>query len=227
MSGYFVNGVNLDDIFDPYVQGDKPSGTGYSTGGQDFRDRYAPIEYGQQAALTGYTVGGLDLNSIFAAAGTASYVTPQWAGTENFVISVNTSSTGGCSAQVEFYLYSNGGYNIFPTGVATSGLGQSSDSQAGNWILNPDPSIGAEYEARVTLTDIAPPTGSVTTQNQMSTWVSLSTTRRVLLSVEVPTGVNETRRRYVTALVEFRKAGQTNVISSSTMTIEVFAQRNF
>lgn len=81
-AGIRTNGVDLDDVFDPYVQGTKPALTGYRSAGQDLRDRYAPIVYGSAASATGYRIpGGADLSTLFAAKGTASYFPPApWSG---------------------------------------------------------------------------------------------------------------------------------------------------
>lgn len=74
-TGFKVGTKDLDDIFDPYVQGAKPAATGYTVGGVDLNQRYAPLEYGSQAAATGMKIaGGADLNTLWAAKGTAVYL---------------------------------------------------------------------------------------------------------------------------------------------------------
>lgn len=72
-------GVDLDAIFDLYVEGTSPGLTGYKDAGVDIHTRYAPLIYGIQAARTYLLckVSGLgsfvDLNTLFAKIGTASY----------------------------------------------------------------------------------------------------------------------------------------------------------
>ena len=73
-SGFRVGSTDLDDVFDPYVQGTKPAVTGFRVAAQDLRDRYAPIAFGTAAAATGFRVSGADLNTLFAKKGTASYL---------------------------------------------------------------------------------------------------------------------------------------------------------
>jgi len=70
-----ANGVDLDNVFDPYVIGSSPSATGFQLGnGVDINTRYAPLFYGSQAAATGFQLtNGSDLNTLFAAFGTARY----------------------------------------------------------------------------------------------------------------------------------------------------------
>lgn len=72
------SGVDLDTIFDPYIEGVKPAATDYKTSdGRDLNQRYAPLFYGRAAAATGLQLGsGADLNTLWAAKGTASYYTP-------------------------------------------------------------------------------------------------------------------------------------------------------
>jgi hypothetical protein len=70
-----ANGVDLDNVFDPYVIGSSPSATGFQlSNGVDINTRYAPLFYGNQAAATGFQLtNGSDLNTVFAAFGTARY----------------------------------------------------------------------------------------------------------------------------------------------------------
>lgn len=75
-SGRSVNGVDLDNWFDPYISGTQPAATGYQVAGVDLNQRYAPLYLGVQAALTGYAVNGADLNTLFAKIGTAQYLLP-------------------------------------------------------------------------------------------------------------------------------------------------------
>ena len=75
-SNRMVNGVDLDNWFDPYISGTQPAATGYQVAGVDLNQRYAPLYLGVQAALTGYAVNGADLNTLFAKIGTAQYLLP-------------------------------------------------------------------------------------------------------------------------------------------------------
>jgi hypothetical protein len=72
-----VNGVPLDQIFDPYISGTKASLTGYTVVisgiAVDLRDLFAPIYLGSSALPTKYKVNNADLNTIFAKKGTAQY----------------------------------------------------------------------------------------------------------------------------------------------------------
>ncbi|QJB21919.1 hypothetical protein XccvBFoX3_gp19 [Xanthomonas phage FoX3] len=77
-AGYRSAGVDFDNLFDPYVQGAKPSNTGIRVGGVDIANRYAPVAFGTRRANIGYrNSAGVDIAGLFAAKGTATYpVTP-------------------------------------------------------------------------------------------------------------------------------------------------------
>lgn len=72
-----VNGVPLDQIFEPYVTGTKAALTGYTVKiagvATDLRDLFAPIYLGTSAAATKYKVNNADLNTIFAKKGSVQY----------------------------------------------------------------------------------------------------------------------------------------------------------
>lgn len=73
-TGFKVGTVDLDDWFDPYLQGTKPGLTGYRVGAQDLRDRFAPRASGSAAPVTHFKISnGADLNTLFAAKGSATY----------------------------------------------------------------------------------------------------------------------------------------------------------
>lgn len=95
-TGYRIaSGVDLDDVFDPYVQGSKPASTNYRTGdGVDLNQRYAPLIFGTAASPTGFRISsGADFNTLWAKKGTAGYLNPtpayQWT---TFVAFSGTSS---------------------------------------------------------------------------------------------------------------------------------------
>lgn len=104
---YNVNGVGLDQIFDPYVSGMKATLTGFTVNGVDLRDLFAPLYLGTSAAPTKYEVNGADLNTIFAAKGTAKYNLP----IDGTSYTATQSGVNG-SAQLNFNMLSNGAYSI-------------------------------------------------------------------------------------------------------------------
>lgn len=67
-------GIDFDDLFDPYEQGEKPAPTGYRTSdGADLCERYAPIAFGSKGPDVGYrNSAGVDLSNLWAAKGSGS-----------------------------------------------------------------------------------------------------------------------------------------------------------
>lgn len=112
-SGFKSGGTDFDDLFDPYVEGQKPALTGYVTDGQDLRDRYAPIEYGSKRADVGFKAGGQDVSNLWAAKGTAVYI--------RYVLAQSASQTGGSmQAAVNFYAGPDGRIFADAVGVVTT-----------------------------------------------------------------------------------------------------------
>lgn len=102
---FTYKGVDLDDLFDPYVSGTKTCPAGeYIYNGQDIRDRYAPLSTGIKRQDVGYKIDGVDITNYFAAKNTAVY----WDGTlDPLPFSVNgqtqSSPIGSAIAEVLFY----------------------------------------------------------------------------------------------------------------------------
>ncbi|EKT4078587.1 hypothetical protein QEG16_001028 [Stenotrophomonas maltophilia] len=76
VSSYRTWAADLDDRFDPYVEGAPAPLTGRRVLGVDLNRRYAPIRYGSKGQDVGYRVGGVDISNFFAAKGTAQYGPP-------------------------------------------------------------------------------------------------------------------------------------------------------
>ena len=117
LTNYKVNGVDLDQIFDPYVSGTKPAATGYKVNGVDLRDIFAPRYLGTTAAITHYTVNGVDLNQIFAAKGSVVYSLP--INGQTFISAVNITS-GSASASIGFRIVSGNTWQVYKYNSLTS-----------------------------------------------------------------------------------------------------------
>lgn len=194
-SGYRIaSGVDLDDVFDPYVEGSKPGNTGYRTAdGVDLANRYAPLTYGTQAAATGYRIAsGADVNTLWAKKGTAGYLL----------------SDPGFPAVIQDTITGTSG-SVYLT-LLRDGTWSTSEGWTGKWYGTPQPTIGDGYEVLATVTGGGP--GSVT--NDASTWVSLSSARTVRL--DVPTRITTSR----SVTIEIRKLGGA-VGSTGTTTLMI------
>ncbi|ODT97387.1 MAG: hypothetical protein ABS82_00065 [Rhodanobacter sp. SCN 67-45] len=116
-----VNGVPLDQIFDPYVSGTKAAITGYTVMiagvATDLRDLFAPIYLGSSAAPTKYKVNNADLNTIFAAKGTAQYALP--INGQTFTSSINITSGSG-NATIGFRIVGGNQWQVYKINSASS-----------------------------------------------------------------------------------------------------------
>ena len=145
-SGHTVNGLDLDDIFDLYVQGTMPGLTGYTVAGVDIRERYAPLAYGSQAAVTGKTVAGVgDLNTLFAKKGTASYSIPGLQGAFFQAGDSALTNQQSVNASVSVTLKTDG------TWVASGGNSHGTIFvQNGTWL--PAGSVPTDFEVKIEAT---------------------------------------------------------------------------
>lgn len=118
---YNVNGVGLDQIFDPYVSGTKAITTKYTVNGVDLKDLFAPIYLGSSAAATNYKVNGADLNTLFAKKGTAKYSLP-------IDGNLYTADVGRGTAALAITISSDGTYIVQQTGPTVVTL------DSGTWL---------------------------------------------------------------------------------------------
>lgn len=113
-------GVDLDNIFDPYVEGTSPGLTGLKVAGVDINTRYAPLIYGTAAPVTNInskvrgTSSFVDLNTLFAAKGTAQYTLP--IDGQTFVASGVAAAGHPATAHVNFNI-STAGWSVVAGGT--------------------------------------------------------------------------------------------------------------
>lgn len=217
-SGHKVNGVDLDDIFDPYVQGTKPANTGYQVAGVDLKDRYAPIVFGASAPATNMFKAGFDLNTIFAAKGTAVYpglVDPPGYSGLTFVHS-RTSLGSPATAGRRFKMESDGGWSTDTI------LGTLSNS--GSWYNPNAAGVGAGYNVRYTVTQTSGSGSGVTITNPAASFVALSSDRQ--LTVQVVQSVAGARFDLFSVRVELQDAGTLVTVLDDTFVIDLNAEYN-
>lgn len=122
-----VNGVPLDQIFDPYVTGTKAALTGYTVKiagvATDLRDLFAPIYLGTSAAATKYRVNNADLNTIFAKKGSVQYAL-------GFNGQSYTSNRGRSAASLTLNMKSDGTWSV----VKEQGFSGETLLASGSWL---------------------------------------------------------------------------------------------
>lgn len=204
-SGYRVAGVDLDDLFDPYVTGTSPAPTGYRVAGVDIATRYAPLTYGTiRPTDTGYRIaGGADIRTLFAAAGTAAYVSAT-AGLPTEIYALAAGSSGPLTATATFSLARNGTTSWSPPTSASA------------WYTAAPPGIGDLYEVRFT---VLSGVGGTLTGSTTGVWLTLNTDRGLTLTRTASSAATATRD----ILTEIRRIGTVPIVGTqtTTMTCEV------
>lgn len=198
-TGVKVGTTDLDDIFDPYVEGTKPAATNIKVGTQDLRDRFAPLSFGTSAAATGIKVGTADLNTLFAKKGTAQYIT--WNLPEIFAAS--NSNQSYTSAYVGFELRNNGEIWTYVNNP------REIKKKLANYVS--DPSKLSQYEVLVTKIS-----GNATVMNAGS-WQNLGTSRAFGYDVEMLDTIYN-----AACTVQIRKVGTTTIVASTTASLSAF-----
>lgn len=204
-SGFLANGVDLDQIFEPYGSGAKAAATGFLVAGVDISNRYAPLSQGSSAGLTGLLSAGSDLNTIFAALGTVvGFVDPPgFSGVlfESLASGVSAPTT----AFVDFRIQSDGTWKAQVQGGTVIGSGQ--------WLSTAQAGIGAGYEVQF---DVVADAGMVVS-NGAAAFASVSISRSVTLTVTVNTQIAVTRNAVVT--VNLRPVGGTAITPSFSASV--------
>jgi hypothetical protein len=155
-SGYRKDGVDFDNIFDPYLQGTKPANTGMRVDGVDLVERYAPIVFGTKAPDVGYRVNGVDVSNLWAAIGTAVYlelVTSEDVSAAGAATSAGISVRVKTNGEIEF-IADLGGTVVYhyPTGVGVGSLYQFRISGTVNGSRNPGSSASMTGKGGVSFT---------------------------------------------------------------------------
>lgn len=218
-SGFTTGGVDLDDVFDPYLSGTKPAVTGYTVGGQDLADRYQPIGAATPAADTGYTTAGVDLSQLFAPLGAGGGVdaTPDWDGVTRTNFSYGLSEN---SARLRLNFAPNGSVGIFASDFTGGTWSMESSGFDGSWFLPEQAGAGDDYEIRFTDT-AEQPGGDIV--NGAIDWASLATGRDYTLTVTKSTATGPIDARYH-VLAEIREVATGTVIASGTVTLHVHSE---
>ncbi|WP_416058363.1 hypothetical protein [Stenotrophomonas maltophilia] len=206
-SGYALTGIDLDDLFDPYIEGPTSSDSGFLLTGSDLSRRYAHIQYGSKRPDVGYRVGGMDVSNLWAAKGTASYRLPFHGKAYSAHAGAKTNSTGNVTATVSFAMNSDGTYSAYSS-VAGGGNGGSSQVASGRWL--PAGANAGDYEVQIT----APTPEKASFSTSAPSFVSLSTSRSASVSISVPARSARSDEDYVSVSVALRRAGGAAQVSS-------------
>lgn len=218
-TGFKVGTVDLDDWFDPYVQGTKPALTGYKAGAQDLRDRFAPLAFGIKAELTHYNVTGIgDLRELFAKKGTASYALPANGQTAYVAESLTNQQTG--YAYAEFVIQTNGAYTFRAVRSPNPKLNDTTIVSSGTW--NTLGGAASGYQTRFTVTNVQYPFGNtgITITNNASAFTTVSANQSVQLRAD-DTFNGGTREVTADVKIELRRIVDGLVFSTTVVHVDV------
>lgn len=206
-SGYRSAGVDFDDLFDPYVTGTPPAATGYRVSGVgDLAGRYAPLIYGTQRADVGYRIaGGADVATLWAAKGTATYVSPT-AGLPALIEARAGSSSGPLTAIATFSMSRDGSTSWSPPSASSA------------WYPLAPPGIGDLYD--VEFTNLGGSIG-VLTGSALGVRHPLSSSRGLTLTVTRTNTGSTIGTRSIRA--DIRRIGSATIAGTRTLTLSAEA----
>lgn len=161
-------GVDFDLLFDPYITGTAPAATGFTdAGGVDLAGRYAPIVFGTKGPDVGFrNSAGVDLSNLWAAAGTARYVSSAYLPEEIYAYANSTS--GPLTVTTSLQLNRDGSVTTSPAGVAAP------------WYSAPGGTPGDDYDVRYSVLGGA---GGTLSGSALNTRLQLNVSRPLVLSL--------------------------------------------
>lgn len=208
-SGYAnAAGMDFDDVFDAFVQGDKAAATGYFTSdGNDLNQRYAPLIYGTKAADVGYSDNaGTDVSNRFAAKGTAQYTLGFHGKGYATTRTALTSESGTISATVSVTILADGTWGI----TAASGA-----PATGVWL--PAGRSASEYTVQIGIG----PSGRATVSNNAPSYVPASNSPGASITASVRGASSDSVEESVAVTIYLRHVS--GLVTASTFSAYVRA----
>ena len=212
-SGIASKGVDLDNIFDPWLSGtSKARATGISVAGSDLNNRFAPLIYGSSAAATGIQSQGADLNTLFAAKGTAKYSLP--IDGQTYGASENTGASGGASATLTVTLHADGTYDVIA--FQSKHVPSSTTRASGTWNTFGAPSSG--FQVLYTLTTVSEE-GNAGSSNGATSYTTINTDVSANVHAVATSPSSGSNDITCTLRIQIRNASSGQVVSDSSLTI--------
>ncbi|WP_157836428.1 hypothetical protein [Xanthomonas sp. SHU 308] len=211
-AGYRSGGVDFDDLFDPYVQGDFARDCGMRSGGIDLSRRYAPIAFGGKRADVGYRSGGVDVSNLWAAKGTARYSLGFDGRSYQRGITALSGQTGTITASISLSLGSDGRWVVDGTGTGST--------ESGSWL--PPGSNAGDFEVQfgfVLSEGVVPSDVS----NGADAFASLGTSRGIRFTNSTNAATGPRRESKLSVTCRLRRIS-TGAITTSTCALTVFVE---
>lgn len=215
VSGYRSADIDFDDRFDFYVEGPKSIDTGRRVGGVDLSQRYAHISYDSRGPDTGFRVNGADVATLWAAKGTASYVSD--GGLPSPIRSYQvTPDTAGISVEAGFTFYATGVVSWSRYGFAGE------DDGAGRWIREGGGASG--YDIR--LMALSNSGGGLIGTG--TGWLQLNVDRTVRFTSTIYNGHGNDVANYSARVqVDIRSRQGQNIALTKVIDLQAIAERAF
>lgn len=201
------NGVPLHELFDPDIMGDGPAAPGFRESNVPLK--FASIAHGSKGPDVKKRSGGVDISNLWAAAGTAVYVSLD--AFPELIESIAEGSSAPVTSSSGFTFLRNGTFTTVPSG-------------GGSW----GPSAvdtGDAYDLRITKVagsnSVGTMTGILADPSAGPVQIQLNAARTILVE-HVKTTVGSTRARRV-LLIELVRRADSAVVDSITMNVEAEA----
>lgn len=181
-------GIPFEDLFDPDIIGDGPIAHGCAHNGQPLR--FAHIQYGAKRPDVNFRVNNLDVSNLWAAKGTASYVSS--GGVPGKVMGSDVGYPSA-KASVSVTYHSNG---------TASWEGTAHGGGSGTWARsNP-----ADYD--ILFTEQPGGTTSGFLAGTLNQWLALSSSWTISTSASASNGRQQTVSKYVRVQIRRRADGR-------------------
>lgn len=181
VTGYRSGGVDFDDLFDPYVQGDRSILSGRRVAGVDLNQRYARIEWGSKRPDVGYRVGGTDLSNLWAAKGTAVYSLGFNGKSYTATAQAPTTGVQPPTSTLRLDILPSGNWQI--VSVISNSIGDNGTTviESGSWL--PSGQSASEWTVRFNANSSS---GGGTITNGATTPQPCTSTRSISITASVP-----------------------------------------
>lgn len=205
---YTANNVPFAQLFAPDVIGDGPVASSLTDNGVPLR--FAALKYGQKRADIGIQQDGVDVTNLWAASGTAAYVSAD-GGLPSLVEDITQGQTPPVPASIVVTIRRDGTTTCAPSG---------SPAIHGQWSTAPTATVGDLYEVEI-LATVSNGKGSFTCAT-MGTFAVISTERVCTIAVTnlKGSGIEEALR---TVQFRFRRTGGAVMVTRS-INLRAYAQ---
>ena len=203
MAGRKSQGTDFDALFDVDIIGDGPQASGYNANGIPIR--YAHIQYGSKRPDVGYRVNGVDVSNLWAAKGTAVYVSSD--ALPASLVDYQVNSSGPVTSTVTFAYFRDGTTTFSPSTIGSN-----------TWITHGSSSVGDDYDIR--FSQVSGNSIGILTAT-LNAWMQINAARTVSLAVS--RNQQGALTAFRTVKIEVRRRSDGVILSTETIYLEAQA----